>query len=125
MTTLMFHKRFVEPIKAGRKRHTIRRNGKRKIPVGADLSLRHWEGQGYRSPQVEFGTGVCTDVIAIRVSADGVKIGRGPVYLAEPVNLDEFAQSDGFHDWADMMDYYREQKIPLPFDGVIIEWRDR
>lgn len=126
MTTLMFHKRFVGPILSGRKTHTIRRNRKREIPVGDLLSLRHWEGQGYRSPQVEFFIGVCVDVLAIHVEKDMVAIGGGagfPLGWATVGDLGDFARSDGFSDWPDMMDYYRCEKIALPFEGVLIEWR--
>ena len=129
MTVLMFHKRFVAPILAGTKTHTIRRDRKRPIPIGDALSLRHWEGQGYRSPQVEFFTCICDAVFPIAVAVDHVRIGDpseevNAHIIATASGLDVFAISDGFEDWADMMAYYREQKIKLPFRSAeMIEWR--
>lgn len=126
MTVLMYHKRFVAPILAGTKRQTIRRNRKRPIPVGAALSHRYWEGQGYRSPQIEIASGKCIAVFGITVEANRVLIGEaGKPYRNTGISgqgLDEFARRDGFMGWADMLAYYRIQKIKLPFCGVLIQW---
>jgi hypothetical protein len=124
MTVLMFKKRFVEPIIRGRKRHTIRRNRKIPIPIGDLLSLRHWEGKGYRSPQVTFGSGICVSVLPILVAFHSVRINETTV-IATSEHLNAFAWSDGFDDWNDLMAYYRAEKIRLPFDNAeLIEWRD-
>jgi hypothetical protein len=127
MTVLMYHKRFIAPIKAGTKRQTIRRNRKRKIPVGAELSHRYWEGRGYRSPQVEIASGKCKAVFGITVESNRILIGQeGKPYRSGGIfgtaGLDDFARKDGFEDWADLQSYYREQKIKLPFYGVLIQW---
>lgn len=126
MIVLMYERRFVAPIKSGVKRHTIRRNRKRPIPIGAELSHRTWSGVAYRSKQELIMEGVCTATTPIVVAKDFVRLGGWDGAVAfTGESLDPFAVSDGFADWNDMMTYYRDRKIALPFDDAeYIEWRD-
>jgi hypothetical protein len=124
MIVLMYHRRFVAPIKAKVKRHTIRRDRKRPINVGDKLSHRSWTGKAYRSKQEVIAEGTCTAVVPITVGTGCVWYAgghSGPI-LSLDRDLDAFAVSDGFKDWADLQAYYVEQKISLPFRGVLIEW---
>lgn len=121
MIALLYHRRFVAPIKRKVKRHTIRRNRKRPVNVGDKLSHRCWSGVAYRSKQELITEGTCTAVIRITVGTGCVWYGNGLI-LSRQEHLDSFAVSDGFKDWADLQAYYADQKISLPFQGTIIEW---
>lgn len=124
MTVLMFQKRFVAPIQAGTKRHTIRPKRKRPIKEGEALSLRHWEDKAYRSPQIEFGTGIALGTLDIEIRADGIQIGLR-VPEGRVVELDRFAQSDGFENWDDMRCFFLSRfGYGLPFSGDLIQWED-
>jgi hypothetical protein len=127
MIVLMYQPRFAPPIKSGIKRHTIRPERKRPIKVGDELSHRMWEDKAYRSPQVEIATGVCTAVFQIKIEADAIYIGRPdfPLGWAQVGDLDEFAASDGFENWADMLAYFTSPgAYGLPFTGVLIQWEE-
>ena len=128
MTTLMFHKRFVAPIQAGAKKQTIRPPRKRPIKVGDELSLRYWEGQGYRSPQIAILDTKCSGAFTIAVHKTGVLIGSGRGWIERPAELDEFARGDGFADWAEMQQWFSgegRKDYVLPFMGVLIQWGDQ
>lgn len=119
MTVLMFKKRFVAPIQAGIKRQTIRPKRKRPIKTGEALSLRYWEDKAYRSPQIEFGTGVALGTIDITVLESGIVLGDGSTAVV--TDIDAFARSDGFANWADMKEFFT---YGMPFSGDLIQWED-
>jgi hypothetical protein len=123
VTVLMYRNRFIRPIQLKIKRHTIRRERKRPIIAGDYLSHRHWAGKAYDSKQIEIANGTCTAVFPILVTELGYLIGDGSGQMkTDPEELNEFAVSDGFADWADLMAYYRAEKVALPFRGEIIHW---
>lgn len=120
MTTLMFLKRFLQPILSGHKHQTIRPPRKRPLKIGETLSLRHWEDKAYRSPQVEFAAVRCAGAFAITVDATGVKLGGIPV---EDVHA--FARGDGFGNWNEMREFFESRfGYGLPFEGTLIQWED-
>lgn len=128
MTTLMFHKRFIEPIQAGTKKQTIRPPRKRPIKVGDELALRYWVGKGYRSPQATILYASCTAVFSISINAECYVLGDESAIVgscSDPAKLDEFARADGFESWADMMAWYRSDGYGLPFEGVLIQWGEQ
>jgi len=116
----MFQKRFVEPIKAGTKRQTIRPKRKRPIKEGEELSLRYWEDKAYRSPQIEFFQAKSLGTLAIEVFTSNVFIGatKDPV-----VDLDAFARADGFENWHYMREFFGNF-YGWPFYGCLILWED-
>lgn len=127
VTVLMFQKRFVAPIKSGIKRHTIRPKRKRPIKPDEALSLRHWEDKAYRSPQIEFGTGVALGSLDIRIFASGIKLGSDGHFDGRYVidDLDDFAVSDGFENWQQMKEFFESRfGYGLPFEGDFIQWED-
>ena len=121
MTVLMFQTRFVEPILAHVKSaRRIRPPRKRPIEVGEPLSLRHWHGKAYRSPQVEFARATCSGGFPVWISDAGIQLGYVP---QKPAELNRFARDDGFANWPEMREFVRSTfGYGLPFRGVLILW---
>lgn len=120
MVVLMFEKRFWEPIFSGEKVHSIRPSRKRPISPGDDLSIRGWAGVAYRSKQKIICEETVIDVRPIWIDLQGIVI-DGFDRINEPEDLDAFARTDGFKDWADMRQY-RNLFYKLPFSGDFIQW---
>jgi len=136
MVAYSFKRRFVNPIRVGLsrvslsfdcppKRQTIRGIGKRRHARPGEIVQLYY---AMRTRQCEkIGEARCTDVqnILIFVAADRIIIGDNPA-ICIPAGLDTFAKSDGFADWYDMREFWREEHGDLtrlgPFVGVLIEW---
>lgn len=119
MTVLMFADRFVQRVKSGEKRHTIRGQRKQPIKPGDGLSLRHWSGKPYRSKQCVIHDVTCSEVWPIEISETG-RVDMGDMIL----NHDEremLAVQDGFKNFAEMKQWHLNAH-GLPFTGVLIEW---
>jgi hypothetical protein len=139
MPALNFKQQFVEPIRSGRKKHTIR--AKRKHPISAgfdDLYLycgmrtkncfAILEGGQYCSQVQDIiirecgrcdGTGevACSSTHyescpVFEVIVDGVFLGRD--------ECERLAYADGFESFAEMMKFWKGR---LPFEGNIIHWK--
>lgn len=123
MAAYNFQKRFVGPIRAGTKHHTIRadRVDGRVPKVGEPLALYC----GMRTKQcfkILDENPLCTRVEPIRIEygealrfviiVDGCILDRG--------ERERLAQADGFKDFDKMMEFWRGR---LPFEGNIIHWR--
>ena len=118
MRVIMFQDRFIEKIRDGSKRHTIRKTA-RCIP-GQRLSLRRWKGKPYRSKHEVIADTKCLDVRKVRIghgefhnglSVDGIEVqDRGAL-----------ARGDGFLCTIEMLKWF-EQYHGLPFEGWLIEW---
>jgi hypothetical protein len=121
MTVLMFQKRFVEPIKTGTKRQTIRPKRKRPIKPGEALSLRHWEDKAYRSPQIEFFQAISTGTLPIQVYYSNIFVGS--LGIAPITEIDAFARADGFENWHYMREFFGDF-YGFPFFGDLILWED-
>lgn len=76
---------------------------------------------------LSIGVARCTSApgIRIQVRLGIVSIDDYPA-IKDADELDIFAQSDGFEDWADMREFWKEKHAEVvrlgPFVGVIIKW---
>lgn len=143
MVAYSFKSRFVDPIKVGLnlaastpdwigpKRQTIRAVGKKRHAKPGELvHLYH----AMRSPDCFLiGLGRCTNVRPIVL-----RFGRAATYrviigeersrdIQVVVDLDAFAQRDGFEDWHELAAFWnnthREKLVRLGgFKGLLIEW---
>lgn len=130
MKVLMFLPRFHPLILSGRKRQTIRRERRRPVRPGDELSLRAWLDRPYRSKQRELAAARCEGVLP--VSIHHLPTGRGPslaIWLGRdrlgPMEAEAFARDDGFESLADMAEHWRaKHRVDAgPFEGVVIQWR--
>lgn len=120
MKTILFQPRFVPMIQDGRKTQTIRRERKRPIKVGDELSLREWTGKPYRSKQREIGRAVVTNVDRISFIPPWVWV--NDVSLG-PKKEEALALADGFRDYNDMVCWFADNHGSKRFDGVVIHWK--
>lgn len=126
---LMFEQRFVGPIEAGSKRHTIRPPRKRSISVGDSLSLRCWAGKAYRSRQRTIADVTVTAVrdfwfewsMELRVTGIGPRIVLDGVRLTRQAARD-LAVRDGFPSVMEMYLWHMEHYDPST-TRLLIEWR--
>lgn len=119
MPIILFERRFWEPVETGQKVHTIRLQRKRPVNPGDSLILRGWEGAAYRSPQRHLLDVTCLAVRLITVARPGIVL-NGTMVRDIP-SLDDFAKSDGFAHWEEMLDFTHFNR-QLPFSGVLIQW---
>lgn len=134
MVAYSFKRRFVAPIQVGLglekhthlmgplpapKRQTIRADRARHARPGEELQLFHAQ----RTKECFLiGRARCASVAGICL-----QLGRGIVSVDDyPAirdgDLDPFAQSDGFKDWSEMVEFWRaEHGLPI-FEGVLIKW---
>lgn len=122
MVAYSFKKQFVEPIRAGTKIGTIRAHRKRHARPGEDLQLycgMRTRGCFLIAPKV------CVRVNEIVFDLTGQ---GGPVLTSNgvPVQgwpiLDQFARTDGFKDFAEMLDFWETAHGAIRFEGVHIIW---
>ena len=121
MAAYSFQRRFVEPIQAGTKAHTIRGDRKDgRVPkVGEPLYLfcgMRTKGCFRILPEAP----PCT-----RVERISIYYAHGPCVFVEAGELDKtecerLAVADGFDSFAEMMTFWEGR---LPFTGNIIHWR--
>jgi len=112
-----FKERFVEKIRAGTKRQTIRAVRRHADRAGSTLYLY----VGLRTKEARaIGRWVCTSVSSIRIT------GEGEVFVDENrLGEDEreaLAREDGFESFAEMLAFWREPINRLPFAGHLIRW---
>lgn len=131
MVAYSFRSRFVEPIRLGHKQHTIRNDRKRHAEPGETLQLY----TAMRTRQCRLiGTATCYFVCQITIDFVHLRVDRAGEILQTREERDRFAVSDGFNNWTDLMQWWREDRTnrtthrnhsPMQtFSGVIIEWRD-
>jgi len=117
---IMCQERFVNAIRAGTKRQTIRPPRKRKISVGDKLSIRRWTGKPYRSKQE-----IIRETEAVRVEA--IRFGFDYMHFESmwftSVNRDAFARADGFQDFDTMLAWFWKTHGPGEFSGICIYWK--
>lgn len=126
MVAYSFKARFVEPIRAGTKRQTIRNERKRHARPGEEVQLY----TAMRTKQCRLiGRAVCFAVTPIRIEffrlgrpMPGITVGdRLPIVARD--DRDSFAWRDGFTDWDDMVEFWRAEHGTVDaFTGVLIEW---
>jgi hypothetical protein len=120
----MFYPRFVEPIRSGRKRQTIRPSTRGAKP-GDMIALRAWSGKAYRSKQTPIiEPRKCIAVSAVHVQVDvwrnTIGVSVNGVFLDHDA-VCRFVRADGFSCVSDMADYYASKKVD-DFAGFLIEW---
>lgn len=138
MVAYSFKKRFIEPIRwglglgldfgdtvpAAPKRQTIRADRRRHARPGEEVQLY----TGMRTRQCRLiGRARCTSIAGIRIHFDGdgcVSVDDYPAIRYG--DLDAFAEADGFANWQEMKDFWRENHpkslLLGGFKGVIIKW---
>ncbi len=112
------------------KGQTIRAKGKRRHARPGE-TLQHYHGMR-SSKCFKIGEAECVAASDIRlhIRSEIVEI-RSQTSSSQLIDkaaaLDSFAQADGFADWADMREFWREEHGDLtrlgPFVGVLVEWK--
>jgi hypothetical protein len=122
MVAYSFQRQFIEPIRAGSKRQTIRADRKRHARHGETLQLY----TGMRTKHCRLiGTAICRAVNPVTIDFDWNTIAAGPVNLKKLHELEAFARSDGFASWSDMRKFWRDTHGEVArWSGILIEWRD-
>lgn len=126
MVAYSFNKQFIEPIVLGRKCQTIRAARKRHARAGEDLQL--FTGMRTRACRL-IGTGLCSQAapIALWFSKGEVRLGNSFAVIASSrMELDEFAQRDGFDGWSEMRRFWDKAHTESAdiFHGWLITWTD-
>ena len=124
MVAYSFKSRFVDAIRSGVKQQTIRADRKRHARVGEELQL--YCAQRTRLCQL-IGNAICASVQSIRLDLvnGAVGTGEGALLYGAPEELDLFAWTDGFEDWAALVAFWAKEHPGVTiFSGVIITWRE-
>src|ERR1700677_2202241 len=98
MVAYSFKQQFVEPIRAGLKRQTVRPHRKRHARPGEELQLY----SGMRTPSCFLiGRALCVRVreITLEVYGNSLNIFIEGKLLPGEKKTNEFARADGFADW--------------------------
>lgn len=128
MVAYSFKRRFVDPILSGTKIGTIRADRKRHARPGEELQL--YVGMRTKSCQL-IARGRCVAVNRITLAFRDLReagIEGAPVIIEEGAHnhngLDEFARSDGFKDWAELVVFWNKQhgSDVRIFTGIRILW---
>lgn len=117
MVAYNFQAQFAPDVEAGRKRQTIRSEGKRRhAQIGDTVQL--YTGMRTKGCR-QIGTGICTTSTYCAIREDGITLGNHP-----KVNIEEFARADGFRDFDHMKQWFRDTH-GLPFTGRLIAWEPK
>lgn len=126
MVAFSFRRRFVEPIRLGAKRQTVRalRADGRTAKAGDELQLYH----AMRTRQCELiGRSPCVAVYGVQVWLGRnykVEIDVAGIVVRKP-DPDEFAVLDGFADWRDLEAFWaQEHPHTLHLAGTLTTWGD-
>ena len=118
---LGFKERFVQPIMAGRKKHTIREDKHNRWRSGKQIHF----ATGVRTKNYNnFKTGTCRSIQKIKIEYIGtfsyldaeVKV-DGKILSNEEINI--LAKNDGFESIEDFFEWFNKD-----FKGKIIHWTD-
>ncbi len=128
MVAYNFQSQFAPDVETGRKRQTIRANGKRRHARPGEF-LQLYTGQRSKKcrklvePDPE-----CREVLPIRVYLKGrrakpaLAVQREGVFMDIPRNdIKAIALADGFKTVAAMVEFF-ETTHGLPFEGVLVKW---
>jgi hypothetical protein len=125
MKYILFNDRFVEAIKNGCKRQTIRLKRKHPIVQGERVCLRRWTGKPYRSKQEKIieveildANDFIIDYAYGRISTELKFILDG--YRLSLPELRSLALKDGFSKTSDFVKFFRQYK--MPFNGILYTW---
>ena len=119
MPLLNFKEQFVEPIRSGRKHHTIRAT--RAIPVKRGDNLYLYTGLRHKGAfRILAEPVVCTRVEAIEINAKTSRMVTVDGVLLDYNERERLAYADGFANWDEMLKFWEGR---LPFVGQIIHWK--
>lgn len=123
MVAYGFKGRFVAPIRAKIKRHTMRNDRKRHALPGEPVQL--YEKMRQKGCAKIIPDPICQRVEPVRIDfrKDTVKIGAMPIIHTKEAR-DHFAVSDGFTDWEDLRAFWKkEHATAYPrWSGVLVGW---
>lgn len=128
MPALNFHPRFVDAIRDGSKRQTIRAPRRHPIKPGDRLFLF----TGMRQANCE-RVGVASCIRALRVRIEFGDAPRAivfstvqpPTVSQTPTTLAGFAARDGFESWDAFVEFFaRAHRGAVVFEGALIRWND-
>lgn len=115
MVALNFKPRFAERVRTGAKTQTIRKSAR--VTPGQAIQL--YTGQRTAKCQ-KLGDAICTDCMYVGLTARGVTLGNASKF---PGTHDDFARADGFADYDQMWEWFKEQYDTNSFTGFVIRWR--
>jgi uncharacterized protein YqfB (UPF0267 family) len=119
MPAINFQPQFVDLIRKGEKKQTIRR--KRKIQIKAGDKLFLYTGMRTKNCQ-KIIEADCKSVQEVKIDSAGIKSKWYPNMDAYMIHSpDFFAKQDGFNNWEEMRDWF-DNRYGLPFRGVVIKW---
>lgn len=121
MVAYNFQRQFVEPIQAGAKSHTIRKNGKRRH-ARAGEALQLYFGLRTKSARKIIDDPVCVFVKSIRIIVTRVNIEAIDVDGCRQSDMEAFARCDGFQDLAAMHAFWLDFHGVGIFEGSMIGW---
>jgi hypothetical protein len=114
MVAYNFQAQFAPAVEAGLKLQTIRAQGKRKHAQPGDV-LQLYTGMRQKTCRL-LRKATCLISTYCSITEDGITTGNFPA-----MDLDLFAKSDGFRDFAHMKQWFRDTH-GLPFTGRLIVW---
>lgn len=123
MVALNFQPQFADDVEYGHKCQTIRRT----IRCKPGDTLQFFTGQRTAICR-RLGQGVCTRVTPVRLCAtemflDDKRVFPGDAYRDSFEDFDnDFARRDGFQNYMEMADWFRDRYGALPFEGYVIQW---
>lgn len=125
MVAYSFQPRFVDAIRSGRKRQTIRRDRTGRVLHAKPGSPVHIF-TGMRTKAVRLiGIAECSRVEPIMLRLERpcqIKIGEG-VLIQTAGGLNSFAQCDGFATWQELVDFWDAWHPGFAvFSGTLISW---
>lgn len=127
MVAYSFQQRFLEPIRLGEKRQTIRLPRKRHARQGETLQMF----TGPRMKPVRVGSALCASVQEVRLDFQAHQVLLDDAIILDGAELDDFAIRDGFRPparfdispWAYMAKWWALTHPDQPvFAGVMIGW---
>lgn len=125
MVAYNFQGRFVAAIRAGNKRQTIRaeRAGRSRHARPGEIVQLY---QGMRTKHCRLiAAPPCEAVWPVQLDLDAGVVILPQAKHVDPADLDAFAWSDGFCDWAAMTMFWRDRHPGvLLFSGVLIRWAE-
>jgi hypothetical protein len=118
MPLLNFKPQFVDPIRSGRKHHTIRAT--RAIPVKRGDNLYLYTGLRHKGAfRILPESVTCTRVESIEINASTTEMVTVDGCLLTYDEREQLAFCDGFANWDEMLAFWEGR---LPFVGQIIHW---
>jgi hypothetical protein len=123
MVAYSFNLKFIGPIRAGSKTQTVRGDRKRHARAGEEVQLY----TGMRTNHCRMiGTATCKSVESIRFDFEKQEVVIGGAAPIEDLpDLDAFAASDGFEDFRDLRQFWRDNHSGVEqWSGILIRWTD-